>query len=207
MFVYRLTWQLSPSLQIVVEHYYVHANPSCPELWGKTSTIALNKGEKDINEFLVGETMYTGRDGYRHMEVVFVKGHLKGHLGVVVDSRHEDENPTFVVRTSSQTITHVHTVQADDIRERLYVFIASDRSRHSFNAQYPFADVQGVVGSCIANRTSRCTTSRTTENAVDFEFVFTRCGNSVKSRVGSSCGLCEDTKSCSYASRAWLASN
>lgn len=62
--------------------------------------------------------MYTGQDPYRHMEVLFVTGHLKGHLGAVIESRYRDENLMFVVRTSSQTIAHTHDVRADDVRER-----------------------------------------------------------------------------------------
>lgn len=62
--------------------------------------------------------MYTGRDPYRHMEVLFVTGHLRGHLGVVIESRQHDEDLAFVVRTSSQVIAHVHNVRADDVRER-----------------------------------------------------------------------------------------
>jgi hypothetical protein len=62
--------------------------------------------------------MYTGRDHYRHMEVVFVEGHMKGHLGTVTD--HQDRNGTlsFTVRTTSQAISHVHNVKEDAVRER-----------------------------------------------------------------------------------------
>jgi hypothetical protein len=103
----------------------IHAATDDEQMWARVSTISPPVHPETATYFVTDpelpatlETMYTGHDVYRHMEVVIVKGPLKQCIGTIVASLEKDGRKMFVVRTTHRVINGTACLEEDEIRER-----------------------------------------------------------------------------------------